>query len=114
MHKTMNLNYLEEVSAGDPNFKKELIEIFLRQVPEFVSNIKKFYAEEDWQNLAKEAHTAKSSVLIFGMEETGSDLKKIQILAEEINLAEIPALIDKTIAELENASELLMELAQDL
>jgi len=114
MHKTMNLNYLEEVSAGDPNFKKELIEIFIRQVPDFVSNMKKFYAEEDWTNLAIEAHTAKSSALIFGMEETGSALKNIQIFAEKNNTVEIPVLIDKSIAELENACVLLTELAQDL
>lgn len=110
----MNLQYLEEVSAGDPNFKKELIEIFLRQVPEFVSNMKKFFAEKDWPNLAKEAHTAKSSALIFGMEETGTALKKIQLLVEENQLVEVPFLINKTSTELESARGLLMELAQDL
>jgi len=110
----MNLQYLEEVSAGDPNFKKELIEIFLRQVPEFVSNMKKYFAEKDWPNLAKEAHTAKSSALIFGMEETGTALKKIQHLAEENQIVEIPVLIEKTSFQLENASGLLLELAQDL
>jgi HPt (histidine-containing phosphotransfer) domain-containing protein len=110
----MNLKYLEEVSAGDPNFKKELIEIFLRQVPEFVSNMKKFYAEKDWPNLAKEAHTAKSSALIFGMEETGRALKDIQLLAEDKKTEELPVLIDKSIVELEEACVSLVELAQDL
>ena len=110
----MNLQYLEEVSAGDPNFKKELIDIFQKQVPEFISNMKKFYAERDWPNLAKEAHTAKSSALIFGMQETGTNLKKIQLLAEEKQIIEIPYLINKTTSELEDARGLLMELAQDL
>lgn len=110
----MNLQYLEEVSAGDPNFKKELIEIFLRQVPAFVSNMKKFYAESDWPNLAKEAHTAKSSALIFGMEETGRALKNIQLFAEESKTDEIPVLIDKSIVDLEEACVLLVEMAQDL
>lgn len=114
IHKTMNLKYLEEVSAGDPNFKKELIEIFLRQVPEFVSNMKKFYAEKDWPNLAKEAHTAKSSALIFGMEETGRALKDIQLLAEDNKTEELPVLIDKSIVDLEEACVSLVELAQDL
>lgn len=114
IHKTMDLKYLEEVSAGDPNFKKELIEIFLRQVPEFVSNMKKFYAEKDWPNLAKEAHTAKSSALIFGMEETGRALKNIQILSEERKTDEIPDLIDKSITDLEDACVSLKRLAQDL
>lgn len=110
----MNLKYLEDVSAGDPYFKKELIEIFLRQVPEFVSNLKKFYAEKDWPNLAKEAHTAKSSALIFGMEETGRALKNIQLLVEENKMDGLPVLIDKSIAELQEACVSLVELAQDL
>ncbi len=110
----MNLEYLEELSAGDPDFKKELIDIFIKQVPEFVSNMGKFYTNEDWQNLAKEAHTAKSSVLIFGMEETGNALKKIQLQAEEKKTDEILPLINKSIQELQNASNFLQELAKDL
>ena len=99
--QTLNLEYLDEIAAGDVNFKKDLIKIFLQQVPEFISNMKKFQTEKDLSNLAKEAHTAKSSVLIFGMEETGASLKKIQLLAEEKDVILIPELLEKVYADLE-------------
>jgi len=99
--QALNLEYLDDIAAGDINFKKDLIKIFLQQVPEFISNMKKFNSENDLQNLAKEAHTAKSSVLIFGMEETGASLKKIQLLAEEKKEEEIPGLLEKVITDLE-------------
>ncbi|MCD6355445.1 MAG: Hpt domain-containing protein, partial [Prolixibacteraceae bacterium] len=61
--QSLNLQYLEEVSGGDNAFKKELINIFLTQVPEFISNMKHFLTDGNLKELAKEAHTAKSSVL---------------------------------------------------
>ncbi len=99
---TLDLSYLDEVAGGDLDFKKDLIKIFLQQVPLFIENMKKFHAENDLVNLAKEAHTAKSSVLIFGMEDTGNRLKKIQLLAEENQTQQIPELLHKSIQDMEN------------
>ncbi|MCG6187014.1 Hpt domain-containing protein [Maribellus maritimus] len=97
----LDLGYLDDVAGGDIDFKKELVKIFLQQVPVFIENMKKFQEEKDLENLAKEAHTAKSSVLIFGMEETGANLKKIQLLAEENQTQQIPMLLEKSIRDME-------------
>ncbi|QGY42859.1 hypothetical protein GM418_04070 [Maribellus comscasis] len=97
----LDLGYLDDVAGGDIEFKKELVKIFLQQVPVFIENMKKFQVEKDLENLAKEAHTAKSSVLIFGMEETGANLKKIQLLAEENQTQQIPMLLEKSIRDME-------------
>lgn len=102
--KPLNLEYLDEISAGDIQFKKDLIKIFLAQIPEFVTNLKMYYASNDLKNLAKEAHTAKSSVLIFGMDNTGASLKRLQILAEENNTGEIQEIIQSVEKELETMS----------
>ncbi len=102
--KHVNLEYLEEIAGGDAQFKKELIQIFLKQVPEFVSNMHQFLTQKDHSSLAKEAHTAKSSVLIFNMETTGRTLKKIQLLAEKEDTHPIPALIQEVETALEGAS----------
>jgi HPt (histidine-containing phosphotransfer) domain-containing protein len=99
----VNLNYLEEISGGDLDFKKELIRIFLHQIPEFLSNMNMYLSDHQNENLAKEAHTAKSSVLIFMMNEAGADLKQIQIYAAENNLDKIPRLIKKVELSLESA-----------
>lgn len=105
----VNLDYLDNISGGDGNFKRELIGIFLKQIPEFMRNLYHFLQEKKYDDLAKEAHTAKSSVLIFMMEETGKDLKKIQLLAENHQTEDIPSLIEKVKTELDGATKELTE-----
>jgi HPt (histidine-containing phosphotransfer) domain-containing protein len=102
---SVNLDYLDDISGGDRNFKKELIVIFLKQIPDFIRNLHRFLIDDETENLAKEAHTAKSSVLIFMMEETGKNLKKIQLLAENNQKEEIFPLILDVQNDLEKASE---------
>ena len=58
---------------------REIIQLFFEQVPEFITNMKKFFDQKEFLELGKEAHKAKSSVLIFGMEELGQDLKMLQL-----------------------------------
>jgi HPt (histidine-containing phosphotransfer) domain-containing protein len=107
---SVNLNYLDEIAAGDENFKKDLVKIFLQQLPGFISNMKKFHAENDLSSLAREAHTAKSSVLIFGMEDTGAGLKKIQLLAEEKNTKQIPEILNQVLTDMESVKDPLQKI----
>mgnify|MGYP006306819085 CR=1 FL=1 len=110
----VSLDYLEEISGGDNNFKKELIQIFLKQVPEFISNMHQYLDEKKYDLLAKEAHTAKSSVLIFMMEETGATLKKIQLLAEEDDIDPIPEMLNQVENALDGAVEELGLFVEEL
>jgi HPt (histidine-containing phosphotransfer) domain-containing protein len=101
----VNLGYLDDISGGDCIFKKELIRIFLKQIPDFIRNLHRFLIDDEIENLAKEAHTAKSSVLIFMMEETGKNLKKIQLLAENNETEEILPLILEVQNDMDKASK---------
>lgn len=112
--RTTNLDYVEEISGGDKDFKKELIEIFIKQIPEFLENMNKFLADNNFSELAKEAHTAKSSALIFRMEETGKLLKQIQLDAETNKTESIPEMIKTVQADLENASKELKSILKTL
>ncbi|MFW6370708.1 MAG: Hpt domain-containing protein [Bacteroidota bacterium] len=109
--ETVNLCYLEEISGGDANFQKELIGIFLNQIPEFLTNMKEYLEKNENGLLAKEAHTAKSSVLIFMMDETGKTLKQIQLLAENNQTEQVPILLANVEKALDNA---FRELTQHL
>lgn len=75
----INLNYLETMAGGDPDVIQELKEIFVAQVPEFIENLNKYLKEGRYIELGKEAHKAKSSVMIMGMEALGKDLKTLQL-----------------------------------
>jgi HPt (histidine-containing phosphotransfer) domain-containing protein len=80
-----------------------VVEIFLKQIPIFLSNLHRYLETKDNKQLAKEAHTAKSSVLVFMMEDTSKRLKQIQLLAEKNTLEEIPPLLEEISSELHQA-----------
>jgi HPt (histidine-containing phosphotransfer) domain-containing protein len=107
--KYVNLQYVNEISEGDLSFKKHLIEIFLKQIPEFISNLNKFFTNQENENLAREAHTMKSSVLVFMMEDTGKKLNEIQLLSKTRRLKRVPFLIEDVVENLENAARELTE-----
>lgn len=113
-NQLIKIEQLDSITYDDDEFKKELIEIFLDQIPEFISRMKKFFAENDLVNLAKEAHTAKSSVLIFGMTSTGTSLKKIQLQAEEKKSKQLSYLLDNVVRELKDAEQQLLILLNEL
>lgn len=81
--KYTNLSYLKEVSGEDPEFMKEMINIFISQIPEFIENMENHFKEGNYIDLGKEAHKAKSSVIIMGMEELGIKMKELQLLTEK-------------------------------
>lgn len=78
-----DLSYLKEITGGESSIVVEMIEMFIEQVDEFKENLNKYLTDKNWVELGKEAHKAKSSVLIVGMEDLGKNLKKLQLLTEE-------------------------------
>jgi HPt (histidine-containing phosphotransfer) domain-containing protein len=112
--RNIDTKRLEEIAGGDTDFMKEVIDIFLSQIPDFSGNMRSFLKNQNWSVLAREAHTAKSSALTFGMEETGVLLKKIQLLAEAGEYDLLPALVDEAISQLETAVPDLHELKNSL
>jgi HPt (histidine-containing phosphotransfer) domain-containing protein len=78
-----DLSYLKEITGGEKSIVVEMVEMFIAQVDEFKANMTQYLNDKNWVDLGKEAHKAKSSVLIVGMEELGKNLKKLQLLTEE-------------------------------
>ena len=78
-----DLSYLKEITGGESSIVIEMVEMFISQVDEFKENLNKYLEDKNWVELGKEAHKAKSSVLIVGMEDLGKNLKKLQLLTEE-------------------------------
>ncbi len=113
-YKYIDTKHIDSIAAGDTEFMTELIDIFLGQIPEFISTMKNALKEQDYTLLAHEAHTAKSSVLTFGMEETGILLKNIQLKAEANELEEIPFMVNDVVLQLEAVVPELRELKSSL
>lgn len=78
-NKLINLDYLNEITGGEPEIMKEFIQLFLDQIPEFRDGLQNFLAEKKYKELGELAHKAKSSVMTFGMEDLGIRLKQLQL-----------------------------------
>jgi len=83
VEKITNLDYISEIAGGDEYFVKDLIETFVCQVSEFTHNMNEYLNKKQYGLLAKEAHTAKSSVMLFGLNHLADRLKEFQLVAEK-------------------------------
>lgn len=77
----VNLEYLESMTGGSPELVREMIDIFITQVPEFIIEMNDCYGKKDWKTLGMIAHKAKSSVAIMGMNELAVQLKEFELAA---------------------------------
>lgn len=111
--QTINHKHLDNIANGDENFKKELMGIFMKQIPVFVDNMNDFFAANNMEKLSREAHTAKSSVLIFGMENTGKLLKDIQFFAEKNQVSEIEPALKQVDLEMNRAKDELAKMLKE-
>jgi len=86
----INLTYLESISEGDNEIIKELINIFIDQMPEFFDGFEESFEQKDWMKIAALAHKAKSSVLSMGMDDLGNrDLKNLELICKQMVLNDL-------------------------
>lgn len=72
-----NLTYLRTITDGNKAIIREMIEMFLVQVPIFIQNMNNDYQAGNYLALGKEAHKAKSSLQIIGMTELEIEMKSL-------------------------------------
>ncbi|MFA8433284.1 MAG: Hpt domain-containing protein [Marinifilaceae bacterium] len=77
-----DLTYLQEMAGNDKEIIKEMIDIFLEQIPEFTEGITVYFETRDWGALGALAHKAKSSIRTMGMEQLGDCLEKLEHLSK--------------------------------
>lgn len=73
-----NLDYLRAITDGNKQMIREMIELFLQQIPVFTENLNNLYQTGLFSALGKEAHKAKSSLQIMGMTELELEMKLFQ------------------------------------
>ena len=72
-----NLTYLRTITDGNKAIIREMIEMFMVQVPVFIQNLNKYYQAGNYVALGKEAHKAKSSLQIIGMTDLEIEMKTL-------------------------------------
>jgi len=79
----IDLTYVKDMAGGSMDLVREMINIFIAQIPEFLEEMRSCHKKEDWYRLGLIAHKAKSSVAVMGMEQQAMDLKELESLAKE-------------------------------
>lgn len=92
----VNLNFLREISEGSNDLMRDLISMFINQVPTFSEQMDVYLKNEDYSTLAKLAHKIKNSVAMMGIEELTNDMKKLETLCNtKPNFKEIESVVNR-------------------
>jgi CheY-like chemotaxis protein len=73
-----NLDYIKELSAGDPDFVEDVLTIFIEEVPHLVNKMISSMNDRNHLELAKYAHRLKSSFVMLDRKDIEADLKKLE------------------------------------
>ncbi len=105
-----NLDYLKEITGGEPEIVKEFIQMFFEQLPEFRNGLTNHLSEKKYKELGELAHKAKSSVMTFGMNELGYRLKELQLKTQKLeDIDSYPEYVNEFIFEVGEAEKELQE-----
>jgi len=94
--KHTDLTYLTKLSNGDKAFIREMLALFIEQVPDMMARMTKYLELKDWNSLSHVAHKMKPSVMFVGLKEIEADVKKVEdYAADRVNTEDIPGMVDK-------------------
>jgi HPt (histidine-containing phosphotransfer) domain-containing protein len=80
--KVSNLDYLNDLSKGNPDFVKEMIDIFLEDNLEELQNLEKHIQQKNYSLIQEVAHKMRSTIAFVGLDRIiENDLLEIEQLA---------------------------------
>ncbi len=77
-YQHIDLAYLEDVSSGDVETKKQLIALFFEQMADVKSGFASALANNDTNEMRKIAHLAKSSTKIMGINDLSAKMQEFE------------------------------------
>lgn len=96
MERVSDLSYLKEASAGNKQFIKEMVEIFLRQTPPALKHAKELLQEKQWEKFRQTVHKTKPTISMVGIKGLVEDVKTMENLAKmEADVQEISKILEK-------------------
>lgn len=81
--RVIRLGYLRSVSAGNKKFLKEVMSIFITQIPEELEILELAFQKRNWSMLADTAHKMKLGINVMGMKESEKIILYIESEARE-------------------------------
>ena len=76
----INLSYLQEITGGEPAMMREMLDLFIQDIPEQLDNVRNFYDEGNFASVGTEAHKLKPTLQYIGCMDMYEYIKKIEYL----------------------------------
>ncbi len=80
--KLVDYSFLEELSGGDPQYKYDVIGIFLDTMNDGMSNLEQLVAGDDYEAIEKQSHALKSSAGIVKVRGMYDHLRRMEELVK--------------------------------
>ena len=112
-----DISVLHMYSNGDKEFEADMIQTFLDQAPDVLSEIEHHFNHNNATEVGKIAHKFKSSVALFGMDEIFNTLQLIENSCRDNNdsaiiadqYAELKILVKQVIPKIEEEKKLCLK-----
>ena len=86
-----DLSYLNEASAGNRKFIKNMIETFIAQTPELVKILKETSEKQDWIEFRKIMHKFKPTLAMMGINSLKDDVTFLETNVKQgLHLEKVP------------------------
>jgi HPt (histidine-containing phosphotransfer) domain-containing protein len=111
MSNIYSLEYLESISGGDDAFVKDMIQTFVKSVPEELNKIKDYIHASNWKKVGEEAHKFGSNLMYLELDELKNIIISIETYGLEMeHTEEIPVLFEELSV---GCNQIIKQLKQD-
>ena len=112
---TIDLTYLQEITGGDPDVMEEMIDLFIRDIPIQLHNVRDFYNNGDLHSVGTEAHKLKPTLQYIGNTDMYELIKQIEHYGKkEVETEKIPDLLAQLFEQLDDTIAHLKEKRAEL
>ncbi|MGV3761656.1 Hpt domain-containing protein [Parapedobacter sp.] len=73
-----DLTYLMDLSSGNTQLIREILELFIKQTPVDVALLAAYVEQEDWEHAYKQAHHIKPTLAYVGANPMRQELQEIE------------------------------------
>ncbi|MBE8724359.1 GAF domain-containing hybrid sensor histidine kinase/response regulator [Flavobacterium hungaricum] len=84
--RILDLSFLDEMACGDPDFRQEMINLFIEKIPHDIAQLEEAFKNENVLAVKMLAHNMKSSLDIFMLEDLSNC---VAIIEEEASTGQI-------------------------
>jgi HPt (histidine-containing phosphotransfer) domain-containing protein len=110
-YKHINLDYLDTMTGGDEDMKREMLSMLVAEIPDEMSKMEAATAAADWEEVFQISHKFKTTLSFIGNEEMTNTNKTVEHCSRHrVDVAEIPLMVAQLaqkmphiVAELQNA-----------